>query len=49
MLFIIAIAFIAILALIIFGTVLHFVFSPWILLAIGILVLIKLRPRRPRR
>jgi hypothetical protein len=49
MFFIIAVAFIAIVALIVFSIALHFVFSPWILVAIGILALIKFRPGRSRR
>jgi len=47
---IIAVAFIAIVGLIILGVALHFLFSPWLLLAaVGIVVWIKLRPRRFRR
>ncbi len=46
---IIALAVIAIVALTVISFVLHFLFSPWLLVAIGILVLIKFRPRRSRR
>jgi hypothetical protein len=43
---IIAIVLIAIVALIVLSFALHILFSPWLLLAIGILVFIKFRPRR---
>ncbi len=44
---IIALVLIAILAVIIFSTAVHLLFSPWLLLAaVGILVWIKFRPRR---
>jgi hypothetical protein len=46
---IIALALIAIVALTVVGFALHFLFSPWLLVAIGILVWIKFRPRRSRR
>jgi hypothetical protein len=46
---IIALALVAIVALIVLGITLHFLLSPWLLVAIGILVVIKLRPRRSRR
>jgi hypothetical protein len=46
---IIALALIAIVALTVVSFALHFFFSPWLLVAIGILVLIKFRPRRSRR
>jgi hypothetical protein len=49
MLWIIALAVIAIVALTILSFTLHFLFSPWLLVAIGILVLIKFRPRRSRQ
>ena len=50
MLWIIALALIAIVALIIVSFTLHFLFSPWLLLvAIGVLAWIKFRPRRSRR
>ena len=49
MLWIIAIALIAIVALIIVSFTVHLLFSPWILvLVIGVLAWIKLRPRRSR-
>lgn len=49
MLWIIALALIAILALIIVSFTLHLLFSPWLLVvAIGVLAWIKLRPRRSR-
>jgi hypothetical protein len=45
----IAIALLAIVALAVVGFALHFLFSPWLLVvAIVILALIKLRPRRSR-
>ena len=43
---IIALALIAIVALTILSFTVHLLFSPWLLVAIGILVLIKFRPRR---
>jgi hypothetical protein len=49
MLWIIALAVLAIVALTILSFTLHFLFSPWLLVAIGILVLIKFRPRRSHR
>jgi hypothetical protein len=50
MLWIIALALIAIVALIIVSFTLHFLFSPWLLLvAIGVLAWIKFRPRRSGR
>lgn len=51
MLWIIAIALVAILALAVLGFVLHFLFSPWLLVvaAIGILAWLKLRPRGSRQ
>jgi ABC-type iron transport system FetAB permease component len=40
----------AIVALVIVGFVLHLIFSPWLLVvAIGVLVWLKLRPRGSRR
>ena len=49
MLWIIALALIAIVALIIVSFTVHLLFSPWILvLVIGVLAWIKLRPRRSR-
>jgi hypothetical protein len=47
---IIALILIAVVALAILGFVAHFLFSPWLLLAIaGILLWIKFRPRRSRQ
>jgi hypothetical protein len=43
---IIALAFIAIVALTVLSFTVHFLFSPWLLVAIGILAWIKLRRRR---
>jgi hypothetical protein len=43
---ILAIVLMAIVALIALSFALHILFSPWVLLAIGILVWIKFRPRR---
>lgn len=49
MLWIIAIALIAILAVAVIGFALHLLFSPWLLVvAIGILAWLKFRPRRSR-
>jgi hypothetical protein len=50
MLWLITLALIAIVALTILSFFLHALFSPWLLLvAIGVLVWIKVRPRRSRR
>jgi hypothetical protein len=50
MLWIIALALIAIVALAILSFALHLIFSPWLLvLAIGVLAWIKFRPRRSPR
>ena len=47
---IIALARIAIVALIVLSFVVHFLFSPWLLLAaVGVLAWIKFRPRRSSR
>jgi len=46
---IIALALIAVVALTILGFAVHFLFSPWLLVAIAILAWIKFRPRRSRR
>jgi len=43
---IIALALIAIVALTVVSFTVHFLFSPWLLVAIGILAWIKFRPRR---
>jgi hypothetical protein len=45
----IAIALIAIIALFVIGIVVHFLFSPWLLVAIAILAWIKFGPRRARQ
>ena len=48
MLWLIALAVIAFIALAVLGLVLHLLFSPWLLVVIiGVLAWIKLRPRRP--
>ena len=49
MFWIIAFAVIAIVALIIVSFAVHILFSPWLLLAVAIVALIKFRPRRSRR
>jgi fatty acid desaturase len=49
MLWIIVMALIAIVALIVLSFILHFLLSPWLLVAIGILILLRFRPRRSRR
>jgi len=46
---IIALALIAIVALIVLSFAVHFLFSPWLLVALVILALIKFRPRRSHR
>ena len=46
---IIALALIAVVALIVVSFALHFLFSPWLLVAIAILAWIKFGPRRSRR
>jgi D-alanyl-lipoteichoic acid acyltransferase DltB (MBOAT superfamily) len=46
---IIALVLIAIVALIVFSFTMHILFSPWLLVAIGIVLLIKFRPRRSHR
>jgi len=46
---IIGVALIAIVALIVLSFTLHFLFSPWLLVALGILAWIKFRPRRSHR
>jgi len=43
---IIALVLIAIVALTVLSFTVHILFSPWLLVAIGILLLIKFRPRR---
>jgi uncharacterized membrane protein len=49
MFWILALAAIAIVALIIVSLAVHVLFSPWLLLAVAIVALIKFRPRRSRR
>jgi hypothetical protein len=46
---IIALVLIAIVALIVLSFTMHILFSPWLLVAIGILLWIKFRPRRSRQ
>lgn len=46
---IIALVLIAIVALTVLSFTMHFLFSPWLLVAVGILAWIKLRPRRSHR
>jgi hypothetical protein len=46
---ILALVIIAFLALMIVGFALHFLFSPWLLVAIAIVAWIKFRPRRSRQ
>ncbi len=46
---IIAVVLIAIVALTILGLAVHVLFSPWLLVAVGILAWIKFRPRHSRQ
>lgn len=46
---IIGVVLIAIVALTVLTFTLHFLFSPWLLVAIGVLAWIKFRPRRSHR
>jgi D-alanyl-lipoteichoic acid acyltransferase DltB (MBOAT superfamily) len=46
---IIALVLIAILALIVLSFTMHFLFSPWLLVAVGILLLVKFRQRRSHK
>jgi hypothetical protein len=46
---IIALVLIAIVALTVLSFTVHILFSPWLLVAIGVLILIKFRPRRSHR
>ena len=46
---ILALVLIAIVALTVVSFTMHFLFSPWLLVAIAILAWIKFRPRRPRQ
>jgi hypothetical protein len=50
MLWIIALVLIAIVVLTVLSFILHFLFTPWLLVvAVGVLAWIKFRPRRSRR
>jgi hypothetical protein len=49
MAWIIALAFIAIVALVIVSFAVHVLFSSWLLVAVAIVAWIKFRPRRSRR
>lgn len=46
---ILALVLIAVVALAIIGFAVHLLFSPWLLLAVAIVALIKFRPGRSRR
>ena len=46
---ILALVLVAVVALIVASFALHVLFSPWILLVVGILLFIKFRPRRSRQ
>ncbi|MGH3149205.1 MAG: hypothetical protein ACRDOB_00535 [Streptosporangiaceae bacterium] len=46
---IIVLALIAVVALIVLGFAVHLLFSPWLLVAVAILALIKFRPRRSQQ
>ena len=46
---ILAIALIAVVALIVLSFAVHLLFSPWLLVALGVLALIKFWPRRSHR
>jgi hypothetical protein len=46
---IVALALVAIVALIVLSLAVHILFSPWLLLAVAILLVIKFRPRRSHR
>ena len=43
---IVALVLVAIVALIVLSFAVHILFSPWLLLAVAILIVIKFRPRR---
>jgi hypothetical protein len=45
----IALAVSVIVALIVLGAILHFLFSPWLLAAVALLLVVKMWPRRSRR
>jgi hypothetical protein len=49
MLGIIALAIVVVIALSVLGFAVHFLFTPWLLLAIVVLAWIKFRPNRTRR
>ena len=49
MLWIIALAFIAVVAVIIVGFAVHLLFTPWLLVVVAIVAWMKFRPRGPRR
>jgi hypothetical protein len=44
-----ALVLVAIVALIVLSLAVHILFSPWLLLAVAILLVIKFRPRRSHR
>jgi hypothetical protein len=44
-----ALVLVAIVALIVLSLAVHILFSPWLLLAVAILLVIKFRPRRSRQ
>jgi hypothetical protein len=46
---IIVLALVALVALTVLGFAVHFLFSPWLLVAIAVLAWIKFRPRRSHR
>jgi hypothetical protein len=45
----IALLLVAVVALAVLGLAVHFVFSPWLLVAVAIVAWIKFRPRRSRQ
>ncbi len=47
--FLLALVLVAILAALVIGFAVHLLFSPWLLLAVAILALIKFWPRRSRQ
>jgi hypothetical protein len=44
-----ALVLVAIVALIVLSLAVHILFSPWLLLAVAILIVVKFRPRRSHR
>jgi hypothetical protein len=46
---VIAVALVAILAVVVLGIAVHILFSPWLLAAVAIVLLIKFWPRRSRQ